>query len=70
MIEDDLPSSDVINPDNLSENPIEIPSLINTKTPEETTIQYLDLFISDKISPYFVVSFREYLLVVTVYLFK
>lgn len=53
-----------INPDKLSE----IPSLKPTKTSEKSVL-YLDLFTSDKISPYFIVSFREYLLVVNIIYF-
>lgn len=38
----------------------------NDKTSEET-ILYLDVFTSTEILPYFIVSFREYILVVSVY---
>jgi len=61
MFKDDLfASNNNINQNNspiINENQTEIHSL-------KENILYLDLFTSKEISPYFIVSFREYILVV------
>jgi hypothetical protein len=67
MFKDDLFSSNSnINQNNspiINENQTEIHSLKPNKISEENLL-YLDLFTSNEISPYFIVSFREYILVV------
>jgi hypothetical protein len=76
MFKDDLFTSDSnTNIDNLTiinESQLDIKGTIShldfspksNQIPEETVI-YLDLFTSNQISPYFIVSFREYILVVS-----
>jgi len=73
MFKDDLfASGSSINLNNLSiinENQPEISSPKDNKISEEN-ISYLDLFTSNEISPYFIVSFQEYILVVNIIYLK
>lgn len=73
MFKDDLfASGSSINLNKLSiinENQPEISSSKDDKISEEN-ISYLDLFTSNEISPYFIVSFQEYILVVNIIYLK
>ncbi len=69
MFKDDLSTSN--SNSNLNNLPI-IPEkqtdihLSKTNKISEEIFLYLDLFTSNEISPYFIVSFREYILVVNI----
>jgi hypothetical protein len=69
MFKDDLFASNstvsIENSSMINKNPIDLSPKFNEKS--EETISYFDLFTSNEIAPHFIVSFREYLLVVTVH---
>ncbi len=72
MFKDELVSSSDIhinNPSMVTEKQTEIDLDFPPKTNKisEESILYLDLFTSKEISPYFIVSFREYILVVNIH---
>ncbi len=68
MVKDDLFVSD--NSDHISNSPmmnaIQVDFSPKSDKLEEKIVLYLDLFTSNEIRPYFIVSFREYILVVRI----
>jgi len=66
MVKDDLSVSD--NSDHISNlpmmNAIQMDFSPKSDKLEEKIVLYLDLFTSNEIRPYFIVSFREYIFVV------